>query len=124
MTTIKHTILKKWDVSSHGVKICCIKFAQKVVQVQTQGPIADPRVCDGRNIMRMQEEHIRRANTTHIQRPEKNETSLAIVPRNHPLLAIPNIEAETSGLLDRLLNVFHENSRLVASPRRAKGPSF
>ncbi|EZF35246.1 mRNA cleavage and polyadenylation specificity factor complex subunit [Trichophyton mentagrophytes] len=86
MTTIKHTILKKWDVSSHGVKICCIKFAQKVVQVQTQGPIADPR------------------------RPEKNETSLAIVPRNHPLLAIPNIEAETSGLLDRLLNVFHENS--------------
>ncbi|EZF12500.1 hypothetical protein H112_06616 [Trichophyton rubrum D6] len=86
MTTIKHTILKKWDASSHGVKICCIKFAQKVVQVQTQGPIADPR------------------------RPEKNETSLAIVPRNHPLLAIPNIEAETSGLLDRLLNVFHENS--------------
>ncbi|KAM5442913.1 hypothetical protein MferCBS31731_001785 [Microsporum ferrugineum] len=86
MTTIKHTILRKWDASSHGVKICCIKFAQKVVQVQTQGPIADPR------------------------RPEKNETSLAIVPRNHPLLAIPNIEAETSGLLDRLLNVFHENS--------------
>ncbi|EFE44653.1 mRNA cleavage and polyadenylation specificity factor complex subunit (Pta1), putative [Trichophyton verrucosum HKI 0517] len=100
MTTIKHTILKKWDVSSHGVKICCIKFAQKVVQVQTQGPIADPR------------------------RPEKNETSLAIVPRNHPLLAIPNIEAETSGLLDRLLNVFHENSRSVVSPRRAKGAAF
>ncbi|KAK2839171.1 hypothetical protein FQN49_006408 [Arthroderma sp. PD_2] len=89
MTAIKHTILKKWDASSHGVKICCVKFVQKVVQVQTQGPIADPR------------------------RPEKNETSLAIVPRNHPLLAIPNIEAETSGLLDRLLNVFHENSGSV-----------
>lgn len=123
MTTIKHTILKKWDASSHGVKICCIKFAQKVVQVQTQGPIADPRVCDGRNVKRMQEGHFRRANNQ-IQRPEKNETSLAIVPRNHPLLAIPNIEAETSGLLDRLLNVFHENSRSVASPHRAKGPAF
>ncbi|KAF3482111.1 mRNA cleavage and polyadenylation specificity factor complex subunit [Arthroderma uncinatum] len=86
MTAIKHTILKKWDTSSHGVKICCVKFVQKVVQVQTQGPIADPR------------------------RPEKNETSIAIVPRNHPLLTLSNIEAETSGLLDRLLNVFHENS--------------
>lgn len=63
MTTIKHTILKKWDVSSHGVKICCIKFAQKVVQVQTQGPIADPRVCDDSNVKRIQEEYIRRANT-------------------------------------------------------------
>ncbi|KAL1957994.1 hypothetical protein VTO42DRAFT_5206 [Malbranchea cinnamomea] len=86
MTAIKQTILRKWDTSPPGVKICCIKFVQKVVQVQTQGVISDPR------------------------RPEKNETSLAIVPRNHALLVLPNIEAETSGLLDRLLNVFYDNS--------------
>ncbi|WEW58472.1 hypothetical protein PRK78_003940 [Emydomyces testavorans] len=87
MTGIKHTILKIWDGALAGIKICCIKFAQKVVQVQTQGVISDPR------------------------RPEKNEISLALVPRNHPLVPLPNLEAEASGLLDRLLNVFLENSR-------------
>ncbi|EAS36853.3 mRNA cleavage and polyadenylation specificity factor complex subunit [Coccidioides immitis RS] len=86
MTAIKHAILRKWDATSPGVKICCIKFAQRVVQAQTQGVISDPR------------------------RPEKNEISLALVPKNHPLIPIPNLEAEASGLLDRLLNVFHENS--------------
>lgn len=44
------------------------------------------------------------------QRPEHNETSLALVPRNHPLLPLANLEAETSGLLDRLLSVIQENS--------------
>lgn len=44
MTAIKHTILQKWDTAPQGVKICCIKFVQKVVQVQTQGLISDPRV--------------------------------------------------------------------------------
>ncbi|KAI1977768.1 hypothetical protein LOZ53_004874 [Ophidiomyces ophidiicola] len=86
MTAIKHSILKKWDGASPGIKICCIKFAQKVVQAQTQGVIADPR------------------------RPEKNEISLALVPRNHPLIPLPSLEAEASGLLDRLLNVFSEGS--------------
>lgn len=45
------------------------------------------------------------------QRPEQNETSLAIVPRTHTLLTIPNLEAESSGLLDRLLGVFQEEIR-------------
>ena len=44
------------------------------------------------------------------QRPEQNETSIALVPRTHPLLQLPNLEAEASGLLDRLLGVFQENS--------------
>jgi hypothetical protein len=44
MTNIKRSILKKWDVAVVPMKVCCIKFAQKVVQVQTPGPIADPRV--------------------------------------------------------------------------------
>lgn len=45
------------------------------------------------------------------QRPDQNETSLAVVPRNHALLSIPNLEAESSGLLDRLLGVFQEETR-------------
>lgn len=44
MTAIKQNILKRWDTSPSGVKVCCIKFVQKVVQVQTPGIIADPRV--------------------------------------------------------------------------------
>ncbi|KAJ5577841.1 uncharacterized protein N7459_006805, partial [Penicillium hispanicum] len=86
MNAIKHDILRKMDTFPCPVKICCIKFLQRVVQVQTPGLISDPR------------------------RPEQNETSLAIVPRSHAVLSIPNLEAESSGLLDRLLDVFQEES--------------
>ncbi|KAH8701083.1 putative mRNA cleavage and polyadenylation specificity factor complex subunit [Talaromyces proteolyticus] len=86
MTEIKHSILKRMDSAPHPVRVCCIKFLQKVVHIQTPGPIADPR------------------------RPERNETSIAIVPRTHPILIIPNLEAEASGLLDRLLTVLQDNS--------------
>ncbi|KAJ6120302.1 hypothetical protein N7523_004582, partial [Penicillium sp. IBT 18751x] len=84
MNVIKQDILRRMDSFLCPVKICCIKFLQRVVQVQTPGLISDPR------------------------RPEQNETSLAIVPRNHSILAIPHLEAEASGLLDRLLGVFQE----------------
>ncbi|KAH1363935.1 hypothetical protein KXW30_003185 [Aspergillus fumigatus] len=86
MMAVKQDILRKWDSSPYPVKVCCIKFVQRVVQVQTHGPIADPR------------------------RPEHNETSLAIVPKNHSILALPHLEAEASGLLDRLLSVFQEDA--------------
>ncbi|RAH70829.1 RNA-processing protein PTA1 [Aspergillus aculeatinus CBS 121060] len=86
MTAIKQGILRRWDSFPSQVKICCIKFVQRVVQVQTHGPIADPR------------------------RPDQNETSLAIVSRNHPVLSLPNLEAEASGLLDRLLSALQEES--------------
>lgn len=48
--------------------------------------------------------------TDSMQRPDRNEISIALVPRNHPLLPVPHIEAETSGLLDRLLSVLQEQS--------------
>jgi hypothetical protein len=44
MLAIKSTILKKWDISVTGVRVCCIKFVERVVTVQTPGVIADPRV--------------------------------------------------------------------------------
>lgn len=45
-----------------------------------------------------------------MQRPEHNETSIALVPRAHQLLQLPMLEAETSALTDRLLSVIQENS--------------
>ncbi|KAJ5702871.1 hypothetical protein N7488_010419 [Penicillium malachiteum] len=86
MNAIKQDILRRMDSFTCPVKICCVKFLQRVVQVQTPGLISDPR------------------------RPDQNETSLAIVPRAHAVLAIPHLEAEASGLLDRLLGVFQEET--------------
>lgn len=45
MTAIKQDILRKWDSFPFPVKVCCIKFVQRVVQVQSHGLISDPRVC-------------------------------------------------------------------------------
>lgn len=105
MNTIKHDILRRMDSFPCPVKICCVKFLQRVVQVQTPGLIADPRVSAAIPTL-----------TTQLlliisQRPDQNETSLAIVPRNHAVLTIPHLEAEASGLLDRLLGVFQEETR-------------
>ncbi|KAH6723347.1 hypothetical protein DL95DRAFT_177783 [Leptodontidium sp. 2 PMI_412] len=86
MLAIKSRILRIWDSAAPGVRICCIKFAQRVVLVQTTGPAADPR------------------------RGDPMEVSLSMVPQNHPLIPPKNLEAEASGLLDRMLSVFHENS--------------
>ncbi|CAG8115750.1 unnamed protein product [Penicillium nalgiovense] len=86
MSAIKQDILRRMDSFPCPVKLCCAKFIQRVVQVQTPGLISDPR------------------------RPDQNETSLAVVPRNHAILSIPNLEAESSGLLDRLLGVFQEET--------------
>lgn len=49
MASIKLNILRRWDTGTTGVRTCCIKFVQKVVQVQTPGVIADPRVRDHPN---------------------------------------------------------------------------
>lgn len=105
MATIKSNIFRRTDSSPSGVRICCIKFIQRVIQVQTHGVISDPRVR-----ARMTAEERQRLADIDPQRPEQNETSLALV-HSHPLLAPPNLEAEASGLLDRLLSVFQETQR-------------
>jgi len=46
MVAIKTSILRRMDNETAGVRLCCIKFIQSVVQVQTPGMIADPRVRD------------------------------------------------------------------------------
>jgi len=44
LLAIKHHILRHMDSYTPGVRICCIKYVQKVVQTQSPGVIADPRV--------------------------------------------------------------------------------
>ena len=106
MAAIKSNVLKRWDAASTGIRVCCIKFVQRVVQVQTPGIITDPRVR-----AHTIELCFDTARLTVTKRPEQNEISLALVPRDHPLIPPPNLEAEASGLLDRLLNVFFEDHR-------------
>jgi len=43
MLAIKSSILRQMDSAPSGVRICCVKFVQQVVLVQTPG-IIDPRV--------------------------------------------------------------------------------
>lgn len=45
MSAIKQDILRRMDSFPCPVKLCCAKFIQRVVQVQTPGLISDPRVC-------------------------------------------------------------------------------
>ena len=48
MNAIKQDILRKMDNYPCSVKICCVKFLQRVVQVQSPGLISDPRVSSAR----------------------------------------------------------------------------
>ncbi|KAF2132687.1 hypothetical protein P153DRAFT_363974 [Dothidotthia symphoricarpi CBS 119687] len=82
MTAIKSSILRRMDSAAPGVRICCVKFLQQVVLVQSPG-VVDPR------------------------RPNPNDISLALVPRDHPLIPYVALEAEGHGLLDRLLDIIH-----------------
>jgi symplekin len=47
------------------------------------------------------------------QRGDPLEISLSIVPPDHKLIPPKSLEAEASGLLDRMLAVFQENVRCV-----------
>ncbi|KAL1794624.1 hypothetical protein ACET3X_006440 [Alternaria dauci] len=82
MAGIKTNILRRMDTAAPGVRICCVKFLQQVVLVQTPG-VADPR------------------------RADHNDISLSLVPRDHPLIPYASLEAEGHGLLDRLLDIIH-----------------
>jgi symplekin len=101
MSAIKSSILRRMDTATPGVRICCIKFLQQVVLVQTPG-IVDPRVC---LTTRSHKRHAYNA-----QRPE-GDISLALVSRDHPVIPYASLEAEGHGLLDRLLDIIHGDHR-------------
>ncbi|KAK8020890.1 hypothetical protein PG990_006028 [Apiospora arundinis] len=89
MSAIKSRILRLWDTSPVTVRICCVKFAQRVVLAQMPSVNAEPRKNDPLDI------------------------SLAMIPSSHTALDKHSLEAEASGLLDRMLGVLQDSSSEV-----------
>ncbi|CAK7210450.1 hypothetical protein SCUCBS95973_000787 [Sporothrix curviconia] len=86
ISAIKSRILRLWESPSPSVQICCIKFAQRVVLAQTHAGNPEQR------------------------HRESLDISLSLVPPGHPLLEPRHLEAEATGLLDRMLGVLQDNS--------------
>ncbi|KAK1638418.1 mRNA cleavage and polyadenylation specificity factor complex subunit [Colletotrichum phormii] len=86
MVAIKQRILQIWDDAESTVRICCIKFAQRVVLAQSAANPNEPRRGDSLDI------------------------SLDKIPPNHQTLDARTLDAEGAGLLDRILSVLQENS--------------
>ncbi|KKO97033.1 hypothetical protein THAR02_10864 [Trichoderma harzianum] len=86
MVSIKQKILQLWDNVPPTVRICCIKFAQRVVLAQTVASGAEHRYGGGLDV------------------------SLDKVPPNHQTLDPRTLEAEASGLLDRMLSILQGNN--------------
>lgn len=104
MSSIKSSILRRMDKATPGVRICCVKFLQQVVLVQTPG-IVDPRV----RVNKLP--HTDSMLNYISQRPDGSDISLALVPRDHPVISYSSLEAEGHGLLDRLLDIIHGDHR-------------
>ncbi|KAI1491987.1 hypothetical protein F5X96DRAFT_678001 [Biscogniauxia mediterranea] len=92
MTAIKTRILRIWDTAPLNVRICCIKFAQRVVLAQTPSINPEPRVWSP------------------LLPRDPLDISLVMIPPGHPVLDRSNLEAEAFGLLDRMLGALQENS--------------
>lgn len=87
ISAIKSRILRLWESPSPSVQICCIKFAQRVILAQTHA-----------------------ANPEQQRQRDGLEINLSLIPANHPLLDPRHLEAEATGLLDRMLGVLQDNS--------------
>ncbi|KAF2967188.1 hypothetical protein GQX73_g6367 [Xylaria multiplex] len=92
MTAIKTRIRDIWDTAPLTVRICCVKFVQRVVLAHTSSVNPEPRRGDPLDISRN------------------------MVPLNHPALDGDQLEAEASGLLDRMLSVLEDDARDVHNP--------
>ncbi|KAI3332181.1 hypothetical protein HD806DRAFT_185333 [Xylariaceae sp. AK1471] len=86
MTAIKTRIRDIWDTAPLTVRICCIKFMQRVVLAHTSSVNPEPRRGDPLDISRN------------------------MVPPSHPVLNGDQLEAEASGLLDRMLSAIEDDS--------------
>lgn len=100
---IKSKIYKIWDTAPIGVRICCIKFAQKLVLVQTPAPEDANRVCSLDEVSTVTSAHI-------LQRADPADISASMVPTDHPLIPFSKLGAEAAGILDRMLSAFHEHA--------------
>ena len=88
---IKAKVLSLWENGDVGVRIVCMRFAQRCIIVQSPGPV-DPRLAD------------------------RNDTSVTMLPdsSDHPLLDRTALSAEAQGLLDRLCSVTSDELDQVA----------
>ncbi|KAI2635127.1 hypothetical protein GGS21DRAFT_490342 [Xylaria nigripes] len=86
MTAIKTRIRDIWDTAPPTVRICCIKFVQRVVLAHTPSVNLEPRRGDPLDISRN------------------------MVPPNHSILDGDQLEAEAFGLLDRMLGTLEDES--------------
>ncbi|KAM4055048.1 mRNA cleavage and polyadenylation specificity factor complex subunit pta1 [Hirsutella rhossiliensis] len=86
MVSIKQKILRIWDNAPPSVRICCVKFAQRVVLAQS--------VASG----------------SEFRHGGALDVSLDKVPPNHQSLDARTLEAEATGLLDRMLGVLEGSS--------------
>lgn len=97
MVSIKQKILRIWDNAAPSVRICCVKFAQRVVLAQTVASGPDLRV----RLLPRARCHV--ALTAVVQHGGALDVSLDKVPLHHQSLDGRNLEAEATGLLDRML---------------------
>ncbi|PHH78786.1 hypothetical protein CDD80_6242 [Ophiocordyceps camponoti-rufipedis] len=86
MISIKQRILRLWETAAPSVNICCIKFVQRVVLAQTVAAATEFRYGGALDV------------------------SLDKVPPNHQSLDARTLEAEATGLLDRMLAVLQSSS--------------
>ncbi|PHH67196.1 hypothetical protein CDD81_2965 [Ophiocordyceps australis] len=86
MMAIKQRILYIWDNAVPSVRICCIKFVQRVILAQSV------------------------AGTTDLRYGGTLDISLDKVPINHQILDMRSLEAEAMGLLDRMLGILQDSS--------------
>ncbi|KAK3398070.1 hypothetical protein B0T20DRAFT_355674 [Sordaria brevicollis] len=85
MSAIKAKILSVWDGAPTPVKLCCIKFVQRVILAQTASNGSEPKHSG-------------------------LDVNLNIIPPNHDLLDSRLLEAEAIGLLDRMLGGLQDHS--------------
>ncbi|KAM0330059.1 hypothetical protein ACHAQA_004230 [Verticillium albo-atrum] len=86
MVKIKTRILRIWENAEPSLRVCCMKFAQRVVLAQSVGNPQEPR------------------------RGDSLDVSLDKVPRNHQTLEHQTLEAEAAGLLDRILGGLQDHA--------------
>ncbi|RDA94151.1 hypothetical protein CP533_6587 [Ophiocordyceps camponoti-saundersi (nom. inval.)] len=94
MVSIKQRILRLWENSVPSVNICCIKFVQRVILAQSVSAPSESKACHARPL------HYGGA----------LDMSLDKVPPTHQSLDARNLEAEATGLLDRMLAVLQGGS--------------
>jgi len=107
MLAIKARILQIWQSAMTPVRICCVKFAQRVVLAQTNAG-SETRVSSDLVVIDTER---RSVHSDTVQQRGLLDVSLEKVPNDHQNLDPRMLEGEAMGLLDRMLIVLQENSR-------------